>query len=108
MPKLALALCLAFFTSCVTVNSVTLNQVPAKESRNRLVKSSAIGVGVLFIPFGSSFPDDAHADLISQCPKGKIEGLLTKYETTSYPFFWIDTVSMQGYCINPRSEKELS
>ena len=92
-------------SSCQTVNSITLSQIPKKSNRTNIVKSHGSRVYLLIIPVSSTEAfDSARQDLINQCPKGRIEGLLSKLETANYfLFFSLERLTLQGYCVSKSS-----
>ena len=96
---LKLMFILGFLCSCVSVRSVTVNQIPAAKNRKRVVESYASAPIVLGIPFDSGYPAEAQRQLVEQCRDSRIEGVLTKFVSTWYYLFSIDAVKMRGYCI---------
>ena len=86
--------------ACKTVESVSVSQIPGPELRRNRIESGSGRAVVFNIPFGSSFAVEAREKLEAQCPKGRIEGLQTKYTSTNYFVFYMSRVHMSGYCIN--------
>jgi len=85
--------------SCVSLQSVSLTQVPA--AREKVVSAEASKFLFLGIAFDNDFVDDVTRDLKAKCPDGKISGILTKDEAVNY-FLFIFTrrrVSATGYCL---------
>ena len=101
--KVPLFLCFWLLASCVTVQSVSVNPIPQKNKRKKLVTSYDSNPVVLMIPFGTSYVEEASAKLAAKCPGGKIEGVISKHQSKNYWLFSIWSVTMQGYCTNPRS-----
>ena len=100
MKAMAWAMALTLLAAgCTTLDSYTVNPVPAKKHRKRKVYSEASGYSVFFIPFGTSFVEDAHGSLARQCRGGRIQGVTAKYDRTSYFFVGKYTVRMTGFCL---------
>lgn len=90
-------------TGCMTVRSISANQVPSQSDRRLKISASDSGLVILLVPFGTSFVDSAKERLMAQCPGGAIEGLLTKFQATYVPLlFDKPEVTMEGYCVNPQ------
>ncbi len=91
---------------CMTVASISVSQIPVAAARKHKISASASNVTVLLIPFGSSFPERARGDLLSQCQGGKIEGLLSKHQVTDYflGLFFVNEVVMEGYCLHNQAK----
>lgn len=89
---------------CVTVDSISVSQVPAQDARKKIVKASASRPVILLIPFGTSFVEEARKDLQAQCPNGDIEGLVSKQESVAYPFVSISRLNLRGYCVEKDSK----
>ena len=68
----------------MTVGSVSVSQIPDSAQRKSHIRSQASSPMILLIPFGSSYIDNAQSDLISQCPRGDIQGVLAKHESVNY------------------------
>ena len=91
---------LGLSASCMTVATISANQVPRQSERRQQIAASDSGLIVLGIPFGNTFVDRAKERLMDKCPGGAIEGLLTKFQTTSYFIFYSKPeVVMEGYCV---------
>lgn len=85
---------------CMTVVTISANQVPRQSERRKEISASDSGLIVLGIPFGNGFVAKAKERLMDKCPGGAIEGLLTKYQSTSYFIFAdVPEVTMEGYCV---------
>jgi hypothetical protein len=85
----------------MTVRSISVNQVPKQSERRNKISSSDSGFIVFLIPFGNSFVTTAKEHLMDQCPGGAIEGLLTKFQSTTYVPLVLEMpqVTMEGYCV---------
>jgi hypothetical protein len=98
------------FVSCQTVNSITVSQIPSLSSRKNPIEVSKNTFTILLIPFGTSYIDDAKKSLLKACPRGQIEGLMCKYQTTTYVPILVYTseVVMKGYCVQGGNSKKNS
>lgn len=99
MKKLSifLILCgLVLSTGCVSLNSVSLTQLP--EKRDNLVTASASDVIFLGFTTQNDFADEAVENLKEKCRDGKLTGILTKHQTTSYILVFKREVIASGYC----------
>jgi len=83
-------------TGCVSLNSVSLTQVPAE--RTNEVRASADHWAILGIAFDNDFVDEAVNDLRTQCQGGKLEGVLTKFQNTVYFLVVKREVIATAYC----------
>jgi hypothetical protein len=83
-------------TGCVSLNSVSLTQMP--EKRDHLVTANASDYLFLGFTTQNDFVDEAIEDLKAQCRDGKLTGILTKHQTTSYVLVFKREVIASGYC----------
>jgi hypothetical protein len=85
-------------TSCVHVNSVSLTQIPS--TRSHQIKADTSKIIILGFNFDNDYVDKLNDDLKGQCPGGKVQGILTKDETTQYFMFFVikRSVTATGYC----------
>ena len=90
-------------TACLTVEAVSVSQIPAEKDRNHRISASASRPIVFLIPFGTSYVEEARKGLLDRCPGGAIEGVLAKFQSTDYflGLVLVKEVSMSGYCLNP-------
>ncbi|EAP95691.1 hypothetical protein [Vibrio splendidus] len=93
---LVLTATLVSLSGCVGLNTVSLTSVPVE--RDRQVKTSTSDWNFIGINFNNNIVDEAIANLQQQCPAGKIEGVLTKYQTISYVLFFNRQIIVTGYC----------
>ncbi len=99
---LALA-CLALeLTSCASLKSVSMTQVP--RDRGRPIQAEATNWALLGIHFTNDFVDDAIEDLQKQCPGGRITGVYTKYDGHFYFLVTRRRVRASGYCETPNQK----
>lgn len=92
-------LALTLLTNCVHLKSVSLTSIP--EERSQVVKTNKEKFVFFLFNFDNDFVDSAVQDLKSQCPKGKVTGILTKDETVMYFLFfvWKMRLTAEGYCV---------
>ncbi|KZZ45130.1 MAG: hypothetical protein MK185_14145 [Saccharospirillaceae bacterium] len=83
-------------TGCVSLNSVSLTQVP--QERANQVTASADHWAILGIAFDNDFVDEAINDLRNQCQGGKLDGVLTKFQNTVYFLVVKREVVATAYC----------
>ncbi|MCT7358978.1 hypothetical protein [Thalassolituus pacificus] len=91
-----LAVLMTALTGCVSLNSVSLTQVPAERSNE--ISATSSSWTFLGIAFSNDFVDEAVLDLKSQCAGGKVEGILTKFQHTVFIPVVIREVVATGYC----------
>ena len=98
--KFSLLLLMAFgWNSCVTLNTVSLTQVP--KQRGRVVQAEGSRVIFLGLSFDNKFVDGMVDDLKDQCRNGRVTGILTKDEVVNYFLYLVlkRRVVASGYCI---------
>lgn len=83
-------------SACVSLNSVSLTQIPVE--RDNSITATSHSWNFLGIAFSNDFVDEAILDLKSQCAEGKLEGILTKHQTTAYFLVLKREVIATGYC----------
>jgi len=105
MTKLPLILSAMFMSSCVSLKSVSLTQIPKK--RKQIVFSETSKFIFFGLNFDNDFVDDITDDLKNQCEFGKISGILTKDELTDYFLHLVvkRQVSVTGYCVKSSRSK---
>jgi hypothetical protein len=91
----SIAICLSL-SACVSLNSVSLTQIPAE--RGNSITATSNSWNLLGIAFSNDFIDVAIMDLKRQCVGGKVEGILTKHQTTAYFLVFKREVIATGYC----------
>ena len=84
---------------CVSLQSVSLTQIP--EKRSDVVVAKADKLIFLGLSFDNDFVDTVSESLKGQCKGGQIKGILTKDELTNYFLFLVvrRSVSAHGYCV---------
>ena len=88
-----------FLSGCVSLNSVSLTQIPKK--RKEMVSAESSRMIFLGFNFDNDYADQVTKKLMRKCPNGQIKGILTKDETKMYFLFFVyeRVVSARGYCI---------
>ena len=99
--------CACLLLGCVTVESISVSQIPEKDERKRKIVSEKSQPIIFLIPFGTSYVEEAHQDLLRKCPDGAIEGMVSKHAQTQYFGFLAASASLrlQGYCVTESSSK---
>ena len=96
---ISVLLFLVIFSGCTHLSSISTSSIP----KNRKNKVSASTDRFIFLAFNfnNDYVDDLAIQLAQQCPKGKVQGVLTKHESITYfPLFaHKERVSAQGYCV---------
>jgi hypothetical protein len=87
---------ISLLSGCVSLDSVSLTQLP--EGRDHLVTASASDILFLGFTTQNDFVDEAVESLKSKCRGGKLTGILTKHQTTSYVLVFKREVIASGYC----------
>jgi hypothetical protein len=82
---------------CTSLESVSVTQIPG--DRSRPVHAEVDNTALFGIHFDNDFVEKLTPDLMAQCPHGRLTGILTKQETTSYFFVSTRTVTASGYCV---------
>ncbi len=85
-------------TGCTSLQSVSVTQIPT--DRGHPVRAEVWNTALLGIHFDNDFLDPLEPALMSQCPHGRITGLLTKQESTLYVIVSTRRVIATGYCVH--------
>ena len=90
-------------TGCVSLTSVSTTGIPAE--RGQRVEASESRFLFLFLNFSNAYVDRLTPELARQCPKGRVEGILTKQEFVTYfPLFaHLVRVTATGYCVKGKA-----
>ncbi len=88
---------LAALPACTSVQSVSVTQIPT--DRSRPLRAEVTNTAFLGIHFDNEFLDDLVPQLMRQCPRGRITGLLTKQENSLYVVVATRRVIATGYCV---------
>ncbi len=98
-------------TACQTVESVSTSQFPKKSARKNMIQAESSSPIIFFIPFGTSYIDEAQENLVSQCQSpSRIEGTVSKHTSTNYfiGLFMSQKVELSGYCVASAKEVDKS
>jgi hypothetical protein len=95
---MAMLATLSLATGCVRVNTVSLTSVPAE--RDKPIEAQSSRMMFFGAAFDSDFIDEAIDELSEKCPQGKVEGVLTKFETIDYFLMIVakQELNVRGYC----------
>ena len=83
--------------ACTSLQSVSVTQVPI--DRSRPVKAEVSNTALFGIHFDNDFLEPLQAELMRQCPHGKVTGILTKQESSLYVVVQTRRVIATGYCV---------
>lgn len=83
--------------ACTSLQSVSVTQIP--QDRGRPVRAEVSNTALFGLHFDNDFLDDLTPQLMSQCPHGRITGLLTKQESSLYVIVATRRVIATGYCV---------
>lgn len=97
MRKFFSILLLAIFYKCAFLHSVSITPQPV--NRENKIEAEVSKTVILAFNFNNDFLNELPDQLLSQCPNGKITGLVTKYEHYSYFLWYVMKVKSSGYCI---------
>ncbi|HEY6562015.1 MAG TPA: hypothetical protein VI072_32330 [Polyangiaceae bacterium] len=93
---------LAGCTHSVHQVSVSAHDIPRGAPVRRIVAEAEQHV-VLYVTDNTDFVDEAHRNLLSQCPRGELVAVETRY-STSHGFLSFDNkVRMTGWCHDAQS-----
>lgn len=82
---------------CTQLQSVSVTQIPA--DRSRPLHAEVSNTALLGIHFDNDFIQPLTADLMRQCPRGRVTGILTKQESALYVVVQTRRVVATGYCV---------
>jgi hypothetical protein len=88
---------LASLPACTTLQSVSVTQIPS--DRSRPIRAEESNTALFGIHFDNDFVDPLRDELVQQCPNGKVTGILTKHQNTSYFIVSTRKVIATGYCV---------
>jgi hypothetical protein len=88
---------LPLLAGCTALQSVSVTQIPT--DRSRPLHAEVTNTALLGIHFDNDFVDTLTADLMRQCPRGRVTGILTKQETSLYVIVQTRRVKATGYCV---------
>jgi hypothetical protein len=87
----------ASLPACTSLDSVSVTQIPG--DRSRPVHAEVDNTALFGIHFDNDFVEELTPKLMAQCPHGRLTGILTKHESTSYFVVSTRTVSASAYCV---------
>lgn len=87
----------SFIFDCVFLKSVSIT--PQPPDRSKKIEAEVSKFVVLAFNFNNDFLDELPTKLSTQCPDGKITGIVTKYEDINYFLAHTMRVKSTGYCI---------
>ncbi len=90
-------LLLPVLSGCTSLQSVSVTQVPV--DRSRPLRAEVTNTALLGIHFDNDFLDDLMPQLLRQCPRGRLTGLLTKQESSLYVIVATRRVIATGFCV---------
>jgi hypothetical protein len=87
------------FSSCAQVRSVSQTSIPTK--RDKLVKAEVKKNIFFLFNFSTDYLAQINLQLRKKCPKGNIEGILTKDVMIVYfpIIFQQDYITAEGFCV---------
>jgi hypothetical protein len=88
---------LATLAGCTSLQSVSVTQIPS--DRSRPLHAQVSNTALLGIHFDNDFIEPLTADLMRQCPQGRVTGILTKQESSLYVIVQVRRVVATGYCV---------
>lgn len=85
-------------SACVSLQSVSLTQVPLQRSKK--IKAESNKMIFFALSFDNDYVDKVSDNLKEQCPGGKVQGILTKDELTNYFLGLVikRSITATGYC----------
>ena len=97
VPCFLALLSLPVLAACTSLQSVSLTQVPG--DRSRPLRAEVSNTALFGIHFDNDFVEPLQAELMRQCPHGKVTGILTKQESSLYVVVQTRRVIATGYCV---------
>jgi hypothetical protein len=88
---------LATLAGCTSLQSVSITQIPS--DRSRPLHAEVSNTALLGIHFSNDFIEPLTGDLMRQCPRGRVTGILTKQESSVYVVVQVRRVIATGYCV---------
>ena len=98
--KLFLLVSLLALVSCAQVRSVSQTSIPVK--RNKVVKAEVTNNIFFLFNFSTNYLNTLTDQLRNNCPKGRVEGILTKdVMITYFPIiFHREHITAEGLCVD--------
>jgi hypothetical protein len=90
-------LVLPALAGCTSLQSVSLTQIPG--DRSRPLRAETSNTAFLGIHFDNDFVEPLTAELMRQCPRGRVTGILTKQESSFYVIVQTRRIVATGFCV---------
>jgi len=94
----AAALALAGCTHSVHVNHTSDYRLTKPLADYEVVEARGEQEVVMGFATNTTYVDEAFAKLQSECPKGHVTGIQTRYSTSHSFLKWTNVIVMKGYC----------
>ncbi len=99
LKKLSLLFAFSVLSACA--HSVHLYQATDQNGGSgQLIEAMTQQKVILGFAQETNYVNQAYDQLKQQCPKGRVEGINTRYSTSLGFFSWTNKIRMRGYCIN--------
>lgn len=95
--RLVIILMAIFLSSCASLHSVSMTQVPQNRGKPIMARSSSWGLFGIY--FSNDFVNEAIDGLKNRCQRGKVTGVFTKYESRNYFLWTTRTVNANAFCV---------
>lgn len=82
---------------CVSLKSVSITSQP--KDRSNKIQAEVSKWVFLGFNFSNEFVEELPQKLITQCPKGLVTGIITRYQVVHYPFLRKMLVTANAYCV---------
>lgn len=88
--------------ACVSLNSVSLTQIPS--NRSQQVSVTHEKMVVFFFSFDNDFVESMVDELKAKCKDGMVQGILTTDEVVDYFLMLVHKrrVTAEGYCVSQK------
>ena len=88
--------------SCSHLSSVSQTSIP--KDKSNIVTAKVERNIIFFLNFNNDYVDNLTAQLMAQCPKGSVKGILTKDQNITYfPIvFHKVVITASGYCVEDK------
>jgi hypothetical protein len=95
--RLLAVLAVPLLAGCTSLQSVSVTQIPS--DRSRPLHAEVSDTAFLGIHFDNDFLGPLTAELVRQCPHGRVTGILTKQESSLYVVVQTRRVIATGFCV---------
>lgn len=102
MKNILLSAAIALSSSCASLQSISVTDIP--KQRSNMVTADASKFVFLGLTFDNDFINRLSDDLSRQCRGGKVSGIMTKHETYFYFIAHTVKVRAQGYCVKGKTK----